>query len=151
MPITYFSCCEFEHIQYIATAMLCCTRPCITNVIATCRKNFSQWERSFLWKLRCHWLKFLRRVAKNVSNTGSRVVVWHRSRVGFTNLFVIFWGIFDFGKNICWVLLITFIFDDCHCSSAVVTPVKYERYIQLVASVFIIVKNRENDGIEKLL
>ena len=37
--------------------------PCITNVIATCRKNFSQWERSFLWKLRCHWLKFLWRVA----------------------------------------------------------------------------------------
>ena len=40
--------------------------PCITNVIATCRKNFSQWERSFLWKLRCHWLKFLRRVAKTL-------------------------------------------------------------------------------------
>ena len=39
---------------------------CITNVIATCRKNFSQWERSFLWKLRCHWLKFLRRVAKTL-------------------------------------------------------------------------------------
>ena len=43
----------------------CCTPgPCITNVIATCRNNFSQWESSFLWKLRCHWLKFLRRVAK---------------------------------------------------------------------------------------
>ena len=42
------------------------TGPCITNVIATCRKNFSQWERSFLWKLRCHWLKFLRRVAKTL-------------------------------------------------------------------------------------
>ena len=40
--------------------------PCITNVIATCRKNFGQWERSFLWKLRCHWLKFLRRVAKTL-------------------------------------------------------------------------------------
>ena len=40
--------------------------PCITNVIATCCKNFSQWERSFLWKLRCHWLKFLRRVAKTL-------------------------------------------------------------------------------------
>ena len=40
--------------------------PCITNVIATCRKNFSQWESSFLWKLRYHWLKFLRRVAKTV-------------------------------------------------------------------------------------
>ena len=42
------------------------TGPCITNVIATCRKNFSQWESSFLWKLRCHWLKFLRRVAKTL-------------------------------------------------------------------------------------
>ena len=40
--------------------------PCITNIIATCRKNFSQWESSFLWKLRCHWLKFLRRVAKTL-------------------------------------------------------------------------------------
>ena len=40
--------------------------PCITNVIVTCRKNFSQWESSFLWKLRCHWLKFLRRVAKTL-------------------------------------------------------------------------------------
>ena len=40
--------------------------PCITNVIATCRKNFSQWESSFLWKLRYHWLKFLRRIAKTL-------------------------------------------------------------------------------------
>ena len=40
--------------------------PCITNVIATCRKNFSQWESSFLWKPQCHWLKFLRRVAKTL-------------------------------------------------------------------------------------
>ena len=40
--------------------------PCITNVIATRRNNFSQWEHSFLWKLRCHWLKFLRRVAKTL-------------------------------------------------------------------------------------
>ena len=40
--------------------------PCITNVFATCRKNFSQWESSFLWKLRYHWLKFLRRVAKTL-------------------------------------------------------------------------------------
>ena len=44
----------------------CSSGPCITNVIATCRKNFSQWESSFLWKLRCHWLKFLRRVAKTL-------------------------------------------------------------------------------------
>ena len=37
--------------------------PCITNVFATCRKNFSQWHHSFQRKLRSHWLKFLRHVA----------------------------------------------------------------------------------------
>ena len=49
-----------------ATHWLTGTGPCITNAIATCRKNFSQWERSFLWKLRYHWLEFLRRVAKTL-------------------------------------------------------------------------------------
>ena len=53
--------------------------PCITNVIATCRKNFSQWESSFLWKLRCHWLKFLRRVAKTLVIQGPDV----EAKVGF--------------------------------------------------------------------
>ena len=37
--------------------------PCITNVFATRRKNFSQWHRSFQRKLRSHWLKVLRHVA----------------------------------------------------------------------------------------
>ena len=59
-----------RHALLTLCCVTCSPGPCITNVIATCRKNFSQWERSFLWKLRCHWLKFLRRVAKNVSNTG---------------------------------------------------------------------------------
>ena len=40
------------------------TGPRITNVIATRRKNFSQRERSFLWKLRCQWPKPPRRAAK---------------------------------------------------------------------------------------
>ena len=35
------------------------TGPCCTIVTCRCPKNFSQWERSFLWKLRCHWLKSL--------------------------------------------------------------------------------------------
>ena len=35
-------------------------RPCHTTATWRCRKNFSQWERSFLWKLRCHWVKGLR-------------------------------------------------------------------------------------------
>ena len=56
--------------------------PCITNVIATCRKNFSQWESSFLWKLRCHWLKFLRRVAKTLVMQGpvtrKNIYIWRR-------------------------------------------------------------------------
>ena len=34
--------------------------PCLTTATWCCRKNFSQWECSFLWKLRCHWLKGLR-------------------------------------------------------------------------------------------
>ena len=37
--------------------------PCITNVFAIRRKNFSQWYRSFQRKLLSHWLKFLRHVA----------------------------------------------------------------------------------------
>ena len=40
------------------------TGPRITNVIATRRKNFSQRERSFIWKLRCQWPKPPRRAAK---------------------------------------------------------------------------------------
>ena len=45
----------------------CMTGPCITNVFATRRKNFSQWYRSFQRKLLSHWLKFLRHVAKIIS------------------------------------------------------------------------------------
>ena len=36
------------------------TGPCLTSATWHCRKNFSQWERGFLWKRRCHWLKGLR-------------------------------------------------------------------------------------------
>ena len=48
--------------------------PCITNVFATRRKNFSQWHRSFQRKLRSHWLKFLRHVAKTLVIQGP--VTW---------------------------------------------------------------------------
>ena len=39
----------------------------------SCRKNFRQWQRSFQWKLRPHWLKFLRQryVAVVVQGPGS--------------------------------------------------------------------------------
>ena len=30
---------------------------CLTTATCCCRNNFSQRECSFLWKLRCHWLK----------------------------------------------------------------------------------------------
>ena len=33
--------------------------PCLTTAIWRCRKNSSQWQRSFQWKLHSHWLKFL--------------------------------------------------------------------------------------------
>ena len=34
--------------------------PCITTATWRCPNNFSQWGCSFHWKLRCHWLEFLR-------------------------------------------------------------------------------------------
>ena len=34
--------------------------PCLTTAIWRCRKNSSQWQRRFQWKLHFHWLKFLR-------------------------------------------------------------------------------------------
>ena len=64
----------FDH--NLALLIIACSRigdkplsepgPCITNVFATRRKNFSQWHRSFQRKLRSHWLKFLRHVAKTL-------------------------------------------------------------------------------------
>ena len=33
------------------------TRPCITSATRRCCTNLSQWQRSFHWKLICHWLK----------------------------------------------------------------------------------------------
>ena len=57
---------RLNKLRLILQLALCLPGPCITNVIATCRENLSQWESSFLWKLRCHWLKFLRRVAKTL-------------------------------------------------------------------------------------
>ena len=85
-----WDCCiirqRYETVKYWIPAVpsrihgfICIPGPCITNVIATCRKNFSQWESSFLWKLRCHWLKFLRSVAKMLVIQGP-VPSWTRWR-----------------------------------------------------------------------
>ena len=87
----------------------CITGPCITNVIATCRKNFSQWESSFLWKLRCHWLKFLRRVAKMLVIQGPELChYWFRlwllcSAIIWTNLLPYCW-LNPQGKKFWWNL-----------------------------------------------
>ena len=55
---------EDDHLRnYIRTMQSEVSGPCITNVFATRRKNFSQWHRSFQRKLLSHWLKFLRHVA----------------------------------------------------------------------------------------
>ena len=44
----------------------------------------------------------------------------------------------------------TFIFARCLCSAAAVTPVKYERDIIRLTSVLMILKNRENNWMEKI-
>ena len=49
--------------------------PCITNVFATHRKNFSQWYRNFQRKLLSHWLKFLRHVAITLVIQGPATVM----------------------------------------------------------------------------
>ena len=50
--------------------------PCLTTATWCCRKNFSQWERSFLWKLRYHWLKRLRQRQITVVRQGPGVMMW---------------------------------------------------------------------------
>ena len=50
--------------------------PCITNVFATRRKNFSQWHRSFQRKLLSHWLKFLLHVAITLVIQGPAGHAW---------------------------------------------------------------------------
>ena len=71
--------CATIFILVYVDASISIPGPCITNVIATCRKNFSQWERSFLWKLRCHWLIFLRRVAQTLVIQGPGLYTYQRS------------------------------------------------------------------------
>ena len=55
--------------------------PCITNVFATRRKNFSQWHRSFQRKLLSYWLKFLRHVAITLVIQGPVATVYRLQKV----------------------------------------------------------------------
>ena len=64
MSMSYSLTETFWKVKILTTFLsLAALGPCITNVFATRRKNFSQWHRSFQRKLRSHWLKFLRHVA----------------------------------------------------------------------------------------
>ena len=74
--------------QFVWSTYPAAPGPCITNVFATRRKNFSQWHRSFQRKLLSHWLKFLRHVAITLVIQGPDNVFatrrknfsqWHRS------------------------------------------------------------------------
>ena len=48
--------------------------PRLTTATWRCRRNFSQWECSFRWKLRCHWLEFLRQRQVDSVVVGCRLI-----------------------------------------------------------------------------
>ena len=62
-PDTLLCMCKCQYKSLRLIWLIVWSGPCITNVFATRRKNFSQWHRSFQRKLLSHWLKFLRHVA----------------------------------------------------------------------------------------
>ena len=53
--------------------------PCLTTETWRCRKNYSQWECSFHWKLCCHWLEFLRQCQIVVVRQGPGPGCWSSS------------------------------------------------------------------------
>ena len=61
------------HIVFHGVPQQCVTvsiRASLTTATWRCRKNFSQWERSCLWKLRYHWLKDLPQLQIDVVRQG---------------------------------------------------------------------------------
>ena len=64
--------------------------PCPITAIWRCHNNSSQWQRSFQWKLRSHWLKFLWRhhvavvrqgpgpVTQNIYALETTLVLWNQ-------------------------------------------------------------------------
>ena len=76
-----------------------------------------------------------------------RIVVWMYlfSPIHFAPLVVFF-----VSKYTCFVLWITFIFDGCHCSLAMVTTFKSELHIQQVTSIFILLKNGKIRGMKNI-
>ena len=77
--IGVISICLDETWQYAANYDGSCfgliTGHCV--IITIWRKGFSQWERSFYWNLRCHWLKFLRQRQNPVviQGPGTRIII----------------------------------------------------------------------------
>ena len=57
---------------------------CFTTATWCCRKNFSWWERSFCWKLCCHWLKFLQQRKIAVVRHGRGDLRRHRAHYDVT-------------------------------------------------------------------
>ena len=74
-----FSHSHISQSQWRNCAVIIDTGPCIINVFATRRKNFSQWHRSFQRKLLSHWLKFLRHVAITLVIQGPGVLNYFNS------------------------------------------------------------------------
>ena len=52
------------------------SRPLHYNCDMMLSRYFSQWERSFLWKLRCHWLKGLRHLQTQHPAIHDDVIKW---------------------------------------------------------------------------
>ena len=82
------------------------TGPCLTTAIWRCRKNSTRWQRSFQWKLRSHWLKFLRQRHVAVVRQGQGL---HTSGVRFTCIkqSPLTWGVRGFHTASCqWGLIL---------------------------------------------
>ena len=60
--------------------------PCLTTATWCCRKYFGQWKRSFLWKLRPHWLKDIRQRQIAVVRQCNELNCWHYSDVIMTTM-----------------------------------------------------------------
>ena len=67
-------------VAWHTTVVFSLLTPC---VLLRCRKNFSQWQRSFQWKLRSHWLKFLRQHHIAVFSTGPSIYMYHNLALSF--------------------------------------------------------------------
>ena len=99
--------------------------PCVTTAIWRYRKPFSQWQHSFLWKLRFHWLKFLRQHHVAVVRQGPvspLLLHWRYCSfaINLTLLCCIYWTLFkpatkDTSK------------DTCRCS--MISKASYDIYI----------------------